>query len=499
MTQNFLTAEHLSFTYPDSFTPVFSNLSFQLHSGWTGLVGMNGCGKTTLLKILLGIFNSDEGYVSSPTPGYYLEQRTDTPPQEMEWFFEQNDSHAFHLRDTLNIHTDWFGRWETLSHGERKRVQLATALYQTPSILALDEPTNHLDMDSVQWIKKAMYLYNGIGLIVSHDRNLLDEMCHTTLFLEDGQIEAWKCPYSVALEERKKRQTSIRNDMNKQNQNLKKLKRQIDNQRTRADKTDKRLSKRNLNAKDSDGREKRNLARLTGKDAVDTRKLGNLTQRLERGQKQICITKRIYETGVTLESGSHHKLFPLTIETSTLPLGEKRNLLLPRLVIESKDRIGILGKNGTGKSTLIRHIISCCKSQEESIVYMPQELTQYESEKLLKEIIELDSKDKGWVMSLLVRLGSDPKNLLQSQIPSPGETRKLLLAIGLLRHPGLVIMDEPTNHLDIRAIEALEDALKMFSGALILVSHDEIFLENTTDKHWILVESTGNITVEERG
>ncbi|MDR2033703.1 MAG: ABC transporter ATP-binding protein, partial [Helicobacteraceae bacterium] len=117
-------------------------------------------------------------------------------------------------------------------------------------------------------------------------------------------------------------------------------------------------------------------------------------------------------------------------------------------------------------------------------LYLPQEIDAGKSAELLENIKKMKNDEKGFLMSLIVRLGSDPKALLQSHSPSPGETRKLLLSQGLLQKPALIIMDEPTNHLDIISIEALENALRAYNGALLLVSHDRRFLANVTDEIW---------------
>lgn len=149
--------------------------------------------------------------------------------------------------------------------------------------------------------------------------------------------------------------------------------------------------------------------------------------------------------------------------------------------IEECDKIGVIGENGSGKSSFINYLLEIIDLKG-NIFYIPQEITKEQSEKLLFEINNLSKERRGEIFTIITRLSSNPKILIESCSPSPGETRKLLLAKALLAQPSLIILDEPTNHMDINSITALENALKEYGGALILVSHDEIFLQNITSK-----------------
>ena len=131
------------------------------------------------------------------------------------------------------------------------------------------------------------------------------------------------------------------------------------------------------------------------------------------------------------------------------------------------------------------------------MLYIPQEISESESKKLMQDVSGLDALRKGEVMGLITRLGSDPKQLLQSSVPSPGEVRKLMLALGMEKKPGLIIMDEPTNHLDTEAIELLETALTAYEGALLLVSHDRPFLERTVNRRWHFVSRGTEVVITE--
>ena len=197
--QNFLYIDKLSFTYENCVSPLFDSLSFQLQQGWTGIVGANGSGKTTLLKLLTGILQPAYGSINFSGDTYYCEQRTDFIPSDFNNLFKTNDKNAFRLINTLQIQEDWLNRWDLLSHGERKRCQIATALYCDPTVLAIDEPSNHLDTSSKEILFNALKSYKGIGILVSHDRRLLDNLCQHTVFLDPSSIEVFKCNYSISI------------------------------------------------------------------------------------------------------------------------------------------------------------------------------------------------------------------------------------------------------------------------------------------------------------
>jgi ATPase subunit of ABC transporter with duplicated ATPase domains len=168
----------------------------------------------------------------------------------------------------------------------------------------------------------------------------------------------------------------------------------------------------------------------------------------------------------------------------------------PGIVVGVRDRIGITGDNGTGKSTLLRFMVSRLVSGGTTVGYLPQEMTSAESSRLLEEARSLGSEGLGFLMGIVSRLGSSPSGLLDSSDPSPGETRKLMLAMAILAEPQALVLDEPANHMDIESMVSIEEALSGCQCAMIIVSHDEVFLEKTTQRRWKMARSGSEYSLE---
>jgi ATPase subunit of ABC transporter with duplicated ATPase domains len=187
--------------------------------------------------------------------------------------------------------------------------------------------------------------------------------------------------------------------------------------------------------------------------------------------------------GVTLRGQSPQADRLFSLAEGTIALSPERGLSFPSLLMRPGDRVALTGPNGSGKSSLIRHILEAI-SPHIPVLYVPQELTRAESEAVLARLGEEDEKSRGGILSRFSRLGSNPKSLLQSRLPSPGELRKLLVARGIFQNPALIVMDEPTNHLDLDSIRLLEESLAECEAAFLLASHDEVFLARLTSAEW---------------
>ena len=190
-TDSFVSVRDLDFAYSNSPQSLFEKLTAVFPRGFTAVVGANGAGKSTLLKLMAGYLKADSGTLSGTSNATYCEQRTDDAPPVLVEMMADWDAEAFELRGRLRVPDDCLRRWSQLSHGERKRVQIACALWQRPNLLLLDEPTNHIDGDARQLLVDALDQFKGVGVLVSHDRELLDALCEQTLWLQgacDGDV-----------------------------------------------------------------------------------------------------------------------------------------------------------------------------------------------------------------------------------------------------------------------------------------------------------------------
>jgi ATPase subunit of ABC transporter with duplicated ATPase domains len=467
--------------------PVLKNINFELAPGWTGISGENGAGKTTLLLLASGLLPPGAGSIRGIAGSLYCPQRTDEIPESWEDLFFAGDNAAGRLLDRLGIGADWPYRWETLSHGERKRLQLAAALWRNPDLLAVDEPTNHLDAEAAALVKDALAGYRGIGLLVSHDRALLDGLCGNCLFLREGSATLRPGGVSCGLAGEERELAEKRGLRKKLLDEEERLAAETDRRQRVVEGSRNRLSKRGISPRDHDSRGKINLARLSGKDAVGAGQYRRMKNRLEKAEEEREKAGGSGERkqGITLKGQRARADRLFFLEAGSIALGKERKLFFPDLLIRPEDRIALSGPNGSGKSTLIRYVLGCLPAAL-PLLYLPQELGAEESRGILDAVLREGEKSRGEILSRFSRLGSDPRVLFKSALPSPGEIRKLVIARGIFGDPALVIMDEPTNHLDMVSIGLLEAALAGYSGALLLVSHDKLFLSRLTGREWAI-------------
>lgn len=488
MAKSFLRVINLSFSYQSATEELFSEINLTLTQGWTALAGPNGAGKTTLLKLLSGELTPQTGGIEKPGEVYYCPQRTDSPPPTFEDLLYAFDGRAGKLISSLELDYDWPGRWDSLSHGERKRAQIATAIWLDPPVLAIDEPTNHLDEEARQMISRALESFDGIGLLVSHDRELGDRLCSRTIFVEPPGLIERAGGVSQAMEQLEQEELQRRREYNSTKDEIRRLSNEARRRQKLAEGAKSRVSKKGLALKDHDGRAKRDLARLSGKDGVGGKLLANMQGRVEQAEAKLqsISLKKEYKGGIWIEAEQSRKHFLYRREESTLNFAGEGVLELPSLEIKATDKIALTGPNGGGKSSLLKEIVENIGLQPEKLLYLPQELKAEASVKVLEEIKRLPDKLLGRLLNIVSRLGSQPRRLLETAEPSPGEMRKLLLALGITRSPYLIIMDEPTNHLDLPSIGALEELLNGCPCALLLVSHDKRFVKKTTEIAWRL-------------
>jgi ATPase subunit of ABC transporter with duplicated ATPase domains len=238
--------QDLSFGYPGAPTRLIEDLSVHFNPGWTGIVGANGAGKTTVLKLAMGELAPDQGVVRTSEDAIYCPQRTDDAPDMLPDLLEACDHEAAVLIGRLGIQLDWPNRWQTLSHGERKRAQLAVALWRRPAILAVDEPTNHIDAHARELLGGALQSFEGVGLLVSHDRQLLDSLCSQCLFVEPPDAVMRHGGFSVGAGEIAREDTHARRKREGAHRARKALKREAVKRREEASQSHKKRSKSGL-------------------------------------------------------------------------------------------------------------------------------------------------------------------------------------------------------------------------------------------------------------
>lgn len=486
MGQAWLTFQSVSFSYDTAATPLLAGLTADFPIGWTGIVGANGVGKTTLLRLATGALKPQQGIIQTPGNAIYCPQRTDEIPHRFDELIQANDGEACRIKGLLGIEEEWLERWDTLSHGERKRAQIGLVLWCRPHVLAVDEPTNHLDTEAMDLLTEALRSFQGIGLLVSHDRELLDALCGQCLFVDPPNATMRPGGYTKGREQARRDEAHTRKQYELAKRDHEKLKREVVRRREEARRSNRRRSKHGLAIKDHDARFRRNLARFTGKDGVSGKLLRQLDGRLQQAretQEQIQV-KKTYAMGIWLPGSRSKRDALLTLLAGSIPLGGHRCLRFPDLAMRPEDRIALTGPNGGGKSTLVRHIVRTLNLSEERVIYVPQEIDRRASKDVMDRARSLPRDQLGHTMTVVSRLGSRPQRLLESTEPSPGEIRKIFLAMGIARIPHLIIMDEPTNHLDLPSIECLEEALADCPCGLLLVSHDRRFLKRLTRTRW---------------
>ena len=499
----FLQFDRVSFAYPGMTEPLLHDVSALFPEGvWTGIVGANGAGKTTLLRLAAGELAASGGFVRTLGAAQYAVQRTDAPPAEWDEFMNAYDPVAMDVRQRLGVSDEWADRWETLSHGERKRVQIAIALWHRPDVLALDEPTNHLDARTKRILLAALKGFRGAGLVVSHDRDFLDALCTQCLFVYPPTAVMRPGGVTAGESEDRREQDRAKDEHDANAAKARRLKAAAQDRREAAEQSAARTNrlKSRLDVKnDHDGRAKRQLAKLTGKDGWGFSQSAALNRRAAKLAARDPSIRVEYEMGFWLEGAAvSPRNFVIDVAAGELDLGDGRRLVHPALQVRPDDRIALTGDNGLGKSTLLRSLLARANVEPERLLVIPQEISEAESRTIQEGVKRLDDGPLGRVMTLVSRLGSRPARLLASTTPSPGEIRKILLAQGVERGPHLIAMDEPTNHLDLPSIECLEAALAEAPCALLLVSHDERFLRRLVRTRWRLTGhgDTVELTVE---
>lgn len=491
-----ITLNDVSYSYPGSTQTVLDGVRAVFSAGWTGIIGNNGCGKSTLARIATGMLVPDSGTVSPRgLVVAYCEQDATTPPDRLEDLACSWEQTAVRLRADLGVDDDWPWRYDTLSSGQQKRLQVAVALWENPDVLVMDEPTNHVDALTRQAILKALAGYRGIGLLISHDRELLDALAGQCLCFEGARVVMRPGGYTQAREQAACDTKTAQRQRRDAKREAARIQAEAARRRNEASKSTAKRSARHLDAKDHDGKGRIKLAVYTGKDGVAGKLSSRMDARLEKVRQALdeAHVDKQYAGDIWMDAEASPCKVLVRMEAGELTQGE-HCLRIPDLAVGNTEHIGIAGVNGSGKTTLLTAFMR--KAPDDlSTLFIPQGIGSELAARIMASLHEASPGERGRVLSIVAQLNSDSDRILDGDELSPGELRKIMLAQGILRHPVLIAMDEPTNHLDVGSIEALERVLVVYPGALVLVSHDERLLEKTTDIRWCLESGDGSAYV----
>jgi len=469
---------------------LFDGINLQIEQGeWVGLLGRNGMGKSTLLKLVNGDLLAQSGTVSrlQNLRSAYLPQEVPAHINGKVFDIVADGLNVPHLHDEQRwqgqlqveqiisrMQLDENARFETLSAGMKRRVMLAKGLAHDPQLLLLDEPTNHLDIASIDWLEGFLKRWGGTLLFVTHDRVFLQKLTTRIVELDRGRLFDWNCSYSTFLE----RKEAALNAEAEQNVLF-----------------DKKLAQEEVwIRKGIEARRTRNEGRVRALKRLREERLAR-RERPGKVRMQVQAEKR---------SGK------LVIETENVnySFGSKPIISNFTTTIQRGDKVGIIGPNGSGKTTLLRLLLGELKPQNGTvehgtnldIAYFDQLRAQLDDNKSVLDNVGQGSDNvtiNGRSRNLNVYLedflfSKDRVNAPISAL-SGGERNRLLLARLFAQPANLLVMDEPTNDLDVETLEILEDLLLDYNGTLLMVSHDRAFLNNIVTST-LAMNGTGQVT-----
>ncbi len=536
-----LSVQNISIQFGGNY--LFENVSFYISPhDRIGLVGPNGVGKTTLLKILAGIIQPETGNIQKAnciTIGYLpqdvvslseytlydevksafkdinivqkqLEQinqqvasSTDIESDEYHELLEIQDELQFKL-ECLDAHLmksriekvlmglgfngrDFLRKVCEFSGGWQMRIALAKLLLSNPSLLLLDEPTNHLDLDSLRWLEEYLKSYKGAVIIISHDRTLLDNMTTKTFAIVNRKLEIYHGNYSYYEKESELRKLQLKNAIKNQQLQIRQAQRFIERFRYKATKARQVQSR---------------IKQLEKIELID------IEPEIEKISFNFSPIQKSGE--IVIEAFNLTKSYPVNTNNE-FPVQKKVVFSDLNFRIERDDRIALVGVNGSGKSTLTRILSGIEAPTSGSLKYGYNVIVSYFAQNQIdeldneKEIIQIAESEASGYTLLEVRtllgcfLFKGDDIFKKVGVLSGGEKSRLALVKMLLKPANFLIMDEPTNHLDMKSKEVLQDALKNFQGTYVIVSHDRHFLDPIINKVMEIREGKikiyhGNIT-----
>lgn len=459
---NILNIEHISKIYGEK--RIFDDISYGIHEGdKIGIIGINGTGKTTLLKIIAGLEEADEGQIvkQNGLQITYLPQNPEFPEGEvvLHYVMKDKEYEAKNMLNKLGIY-DHDAPVRILSGGQKKRVALAKALLHPADVLILDEPTNHLDNEMVTWLEEFLIKWKGAVIMVTHDRYFLDRVTNKILEISHGKVYVYEANYSKFLEMKAQREEM---ELASERKRQSVLRMELE------------WAKRGCRA------------RTTKQKA-----------RLERLEALKNKTAPIRDGNVELESIGM-RMGKKTVEFHHISKWYGENVLIRDFdyIVLKNQRLGIIGPNGCGKSTLMKIVMGLIQPDEGFMEigdtiqngYFSQEAEEMDLNQRVIDYIKdvadyVPTKDGRITASQMLERFLFDGTMQYTPIGklSGGEKRRLYLCKVLMESPNVLILDEPTNDLDIPTLTILEDYLDSFQGIVITVSHDRYFLDNLVDR-----------------
>ena len=464
-----LQAEHLSINFGDR--QLLNDVNFYLDDGdKVGVIGINGTGKSTFLKVLAGAAEADSGrIVRAPNLQISYLSQNDNMDEELtileQVFASLSDDirmiHEYEAKTMLNKLglTDYAQKIGTLSGGQRKIVALVTALIHPADILILDEPTNHLDSEMVAWLEEWLKAFRGGLIMVTHDRYFLERVCNHITELSRGKLYHYEANYSKYLELKEQR-AEMAEASERKRQSILRVEREwiMRGCRARTTKSKERVQRYE------------DLLNREAPETDDTIKITAATTRLGRKTIELDHVSKSYDERTIISDFSY-------------------NLL-------RTDRIGIVGRNGAGKFTLL-HMIAGILQPDSGTVDIGSTVKIGHFSQTGREL-DLNQRVYDFIHEIASEVRSSegvlsakqmmerfmfPSELQRQPIGklSGGERRRLYLLSVLMEAPNVLLLDEPTNDLDVMTLSILEDYLQDFAGPIIMVSHDRFFLDKLSE------------------
>lgn len=438
-----------------------------------GVIGKNGSGKTTLLDIVSGRL--------SPTSG--IIQFCDT---DLQIAYVQQEQTDFVIEEIDKRVT----AYENLSGGEKIWIRLVDGLQKSADILLLDEPTNHLDQEAMQKLVQAVQNYKGAVIIVSHNRYFLDLVVNKIWAIEDGKIISHVGNYTSYQKMRKKKRQDEMHQYEVQQANIKRIEAQLKNLSSWSDKAHRESTKQ-------EGYKEfyRKKAKRMDRQVKSKRK--RLEKDLEK--HRVHAVKPEYEVQFTIPEADKRGNRLLQLQNVCKSYGSRMLFQNVNLTMQAGEKIALMGPNGCGKTTFLNLLLGYAEGKGEiwisptvKIGYLTQTVFDLpEHQKPEEYFYRPTFEEQAVVRNLMNHLGFSKEQWAQTfGEMSMGERVKCKLMQYLLEKKDLLILDEPTNHLDLPSRERLEEALKAYQGAILVVSHDSYFIRQTTTKKWMFENDT---------